>query len=228
MKRIFITILSLIFFVYSFAQVTGTEVSMVSYEQGWLDSRGTLALKNNTSENIHNVTFQITYLDMSGNALDYEEYYEEVEIAPGMTKKIDIPAYEYERSYHYYKSENRPSGSPAFKISFELKDFNRVETVEEADGVESDYSISSYKDSSKKDDEPSALVKLLFLGAILMIIGFIIGMYVLVAVMAQRRNRNVVVWILLSIVTTPILMAIILLVIGDAVNGNEDSYSKIQ
>lgn len=226
MKRIFITILSLIFFVYSFAQVTGTEVSMVSYEQGWLDSRGTLALKNNTSENIHNVTFQITYLDMSGNALDYEEFYKEVEIAPGMTKKIDIPAYEHSRDYHYYKSENRPGGSPAFKINFELKDFNKVETVEEADGVESDYSISSYNDTSKKDDEPSALLKLLFLGAILMIIGFIIGMYVLVAVMAQRRNRNVVVWILLSIVTTPILMAIILLVIGDADKDHNDSYTR--
>ena len=226
MKRIFITILSLIFFVYSFAQVTGTEVSMVSYEQGWLDSRGTLALKNNTSENIHNVTFQITYLDMSGNALDYEEYYEEVEIAPGMTKKIDIPAYEHERSYHYYKSENRPSGSPAFKISFELKDFNRVETVEEADGVESDYSISSYKDSSKKDDGPSAEMILLGLAIILIILGFVVGMYVLVAVMAQKRKRNVVIWILLSIVTTPFLMAIILLVIGNADRDQNDSYTK--
>ena len=226
MKRIFITILSLIFFVYSFAQVTGTEVSMVSYEQGWLDSRGTLALKNNTSENIHNVTFQITYLDMSGNALDYEEFYKEVEIAPGMTKKIDIPAYEHSRDYHYYKSENRPSGSPAFKINFELKDFNKVETVEEADGVESDYSISSYKDSSKKDDEPSAEMILLGLAIILIILGFVVGMYVLVAVMAQKRKRNVVIWILLSIVTTPFLMAIILLVIGDADKDHNDSYTR--
>lgn len=228
MKRIFITILSLIFFVHSFAQVTGTEVSMVSYEQGWLDSRGTLALKNNTSENIHNVTFQITYLDMSGNALDYEEYYEEVEIAPGMTRKIDVPAYEHSRDYHYYKSENRPGGSPAFKISFELKDFNRVETVEEADGVESDYSISSYNDTSKKDDDPSAEMILLGLAIILIILGFVVGMYVLVAVMAQKRNRNVVVWILLSIVTTPILMAIILLVIGKENNVKDESYSKMQ
>lgn len=226
MKRIFITILSLIFFVYSFAQVTGTEVSMVSYEQGWLDSRGTLALKNNTSENIHNVTFQITYLDMSGNALDYEEFYKEVEIAPGMTKKIDIPAYEHSRDYHYYKSENRPSGSPAFKINFELKDFNKVETVEEADGVESDYSISSYNDTSKKDDEPSAEMILLGLAIILIILGFVVGMYVLVAVMAQKRKRNVVIWILLSIVTTPFLMAIILLVIGDADKDHNDSYTR--
>lgn len=228
MKRLNITLLCLMLFVCSFAQTNEHAITMASYEQRWLDSRGTLALKNNTSEDVHNVTFQITYLDMSGNALDYEEYYEEVEIAPGMTRKIDIPAYEYERSYHYYKSENRPGGSPAFKINFELKDFNKVETVEEADGVESDYSISSYNDTSKKDDDPSAEMILLGLAIILIILGFVVGMYVLVAVMAQKRNRNVVVWILLSIVTTPILMAIILLVIGKENNVKDESYSKIQ
>jgi len=52
---------------------TDDAITMVSYEQSWLDSSGTLALKNNTSEEIHNVSFQITYLDMSGNPLDYEE-----------------------------------------------------------------------------------------------------------------------------------------------------------
>ena len=36
-----------------------TDISMVSYEQSWLDSEGTLALKNNTNENIHNIKFLI-------------------------------------------------------------------------------------------------------------------------------------------------------------------------
>lgn len=74
------------------------DITMVSYEQGWLDSSGTLALKNNSSEEIKNVVFLITYLDMSGNELDYEEFTRRVSIAPGMTKKLDIPAYEHEYS----------------------------------------------------------------------------------------------------------------------------------
>jgi hypothetical protein len=37
--------------------------------------------------------------------------------------------------------------------------------------------------------------------------------------MAQHRNRSVVVWILLSLLATPLLMAIILLVVG-----NNDRY----
>ena len=72
--------------------VDSSDISFVSYEQGWLDSKGTLALKNNTTEEIRNVKFLITYLDMSGNELDYEEYERRVTIAPGMTKKLDIPA----------------------------------------------------------------------------------------------------------------------------------------
>ena len=192
MKRVYITLLSLMLFVCSYAQTVGTEVSMVSYEQGWLDSRGTLALKNNTSEDIHNVTFQITYLDMSGNALDYEEFYENVEIAPGMTRKLDIPAYEHSRHYHYFKSENMPGGSPAFKIKFELKDFNKVEPIEEVGEIESDYSLPNYSDSSKHDDEPTGLMILIGLAIILVFIGIAVGMYVLVAVLAQRRKRNVV------------------------------------
>lgn len=56
-------------------------VSMVSYEQRWLDYNGTIALKNNTDTDIHNVNFIITYLDMSGQPLDYEEYTVEVDIA---------------------------------------------------------------------------------------------------------------------------------------------------
>ena len=43
-------------------------------------------------------------------------------------------------------------------------------------------------------------------------------MYILVAVMAQKRNRSVVIWVFLSLIATPLLMILILLVIGK----NED------
>lgn len=56
----------------------------------------------------------------------------------------------------------------------------------------------------------------------LFILGIGIGLYVLVAVMAKKRNRNVVLWVLLSLVGTPLLMIIILLCIGDADDRNMD------
>ena len=209
--------------VSSFAQVNGNEVSMVSYEQGWLDCKGTLALKNNTSEDIHNVTFQITYLDMSGNALDYEEYTHSVDIAPGMTKKIDIPAYEHERSYHYYKSENRPSGSPAFKVKFELRNYNSAITESEEDEL-SDIlaSYSLERDDRGFSDTTSTLIGLIF---VLLAFGAWAGMYIIVAVMAHNRNRSVVIWVLLSIIASPLLMIIILLVVGKN-NQNIGQYDR--
>lgn len=211
-QKVFATLLCMIVSISAFA-VNSNDITMVSYEQGWLDSRGTLALKNNTKEEIYNVSFQITYLDMSGNPLDYEEFTKSISIAPGMTRKIDIPAYEYDRNYHYYKSEDMPSGSPSFKIKFELKGYNSV--LQESEDID-DYSIYDKADnnlySSSKNDGWYMIIAII---AVLVIIGINVGLYVLVAVMAKSRNRSVVLWVLLSIVASPLLIIIILLVVGD-------------
>lgn len=197
------------------------DITMVSYEQGWLDSRGTLALRNNSSEEIKNVVFLITYLDMSGKELDYEEFSERVSIAPGKTKKLDIPAYEYGRSYHYYKSENMPGGSPSFKIKFQLKDYNVEEESEESID---DIPFSTYNYESSNDNERDFLM-IAIVGSLLFM-GITVGLFVLVAVMAQKRNRNVVVWILLSFLGTPLLTIIILLAIGNNENYIDNQYER--
>ena len=68
MKRI--TLLLALFVSFTaFAKDLSNDVIMVSYEQAWIDHEGTLALKNNTNEEIRNVVFLITYLDMSGKEL---------------------------------------------------------------------------------------------------------------------------------------------------------------
>lgn len=210
-KRFFITLISLFLIVpaYIVAKNLDKDVTMVSYEQRWLDLDGTLALKNNTNEEIRNVVYQITYLDMSGNPLDYEDFTSEVLISPGMTKKVDIPAYEHSRHYHYYKSENMPGGSPAFKIEFKLKDYN----VDEA-------AIEEANESNSNVGFPALNLTFILL-FVLFGIGISVAMYVIVAVMAQKRRRNVVLWVLLSIVASPLLIIIILFAVGD----NED-YSE--
>lgn len=174
-------------------------VSMVSYEQGWLDSKGTLALKNNTYEDISNVTYRITYLDMKGNPLDYEEYTSEIDVAPGMTKKVDIPAYEHEREYSYYTSEASLVHPHRFKIKFEVKAYNTPDV--ENSGI----------------FLWVAIFGLLALGAY-------VGLYVLVAVMANRRNRNAALWVLVSIFATPLLAIILLLCLGKQYNPYDDMH----
>jgi hypothetical protein len=151
---------------------------------------------------------------MSGKELDYEEYERRITIAPGMTKKLDIPAYEHSRNYHYYKSENMPGGSPSFKIKFELKDYNMVQSEANEDD---DYSVLDDYNYKDKDygSEYSATYMIIAIIAVLFFIGISVGLYVLVAIMAQKRHRSVVLWVLLSIIASPILIIIILLVVGN-------------
>lgn len=183
-------------------------VTMESYEQGWLDRYGTLALKNNTNSTIHNVTYQITYLDMSGKPLDYEVYTTEVEIAPGMTRQIDIPAYEHERNFSYYKSESSSANPHKFKVKYELKGYNQ--------------DVKGSATTNGKDlneDHTWAYVALLIV-AIIFVVGLCIGLYVLVAVMAKKRNRSQVLWVLVALFTTPFLAMIMLLCIGKSYNSS--------
>ena len=218
MKRIVLFLVGILYLLPVCIAGTDEAVTMVSYEQRWIDTRGTLALKNNTEEEIRNLRFQITYLDMSGNPIDYKDFEKEISIAPGMTKKLDIPSYEYDRSYHYYKSENRPGGSPAFKIKFTLKDYE----VEEIDDYTSYYSNRRTETS----DFGEGYYIIIAILALLLFIGISVGLYVLVAVMAKDRKRSVVVWLLLSLLATPLLMIIILLVVGkneNYINQNFDN-----
>lgn len=189
-------------------------IDMVSYEQSWLDYVGTIALKNNTSEEIHNLTFVLEYLDMKGNPMDYETFSYDINIAPGMTKKLDIPAYEPNRNYQYYKTQDEFGRHPAFKLRYELKAYNSHE-VENSESI----IASGYDDRTDEIDETNetnndAILPIVFLFVILIFLGIYVGIYVLVAVMAQRRNRNPVIWLLLSFIATPLLICIILLAIG--------------
>lgn len=224
-RRLTIALLSIFLSVVAFAANKDLEkdITMVSYEQGWLDSEGTLALKNNSNEEVKNVVFLITYLDMSGNELDYEEFTRRVSIAPGMTKKLDIPAYEHDRWYHYYKSEGAAGkANTSFKIKFQLKDYNVEEEVVRESNDDNPFSTYDYDRSSGNE----GLYMIVFIVGLLFVIGITVGLHVLVAVMAQKRNRSVVVWILLSLLATPLLMIIILLAIGKNENYIENHYDR--
>ena len=199
-KRFSITLICLLITAFAFAGNKNLEkdVTMEFYEQSWLNFNATIALKNNTTEEIKNVVFVLTYLDMSGKELDYEEFHKRVNIEPGKTRKIDIQAYEHSRNYHYYKSKGSYSGDEtAFKIKFKLKDYN----VED------------------KEYYYAAILYLILTSLpILITICIIIGLFAIVAVMARKRRRSILLWLLISFIASPILAIIILLVIGESEN----------
>lgn len=231
MKR-FLFILCIVLQTLSFqslAQNNGPAVSMEAFEQGCFESEATIALKNNTGENINDIAFIIKYLDMNGKQMDYKEFSYNVRIAPGMTKKIDIPAYEFGRYYHYYKTKDEIGGHPAFKVEFELTGYNQhkkatklsnasIHTERTDDSDIFDY--DSYSNRDEATDEGSGLSILFAAFILLFVIGLNVGLYVLVAYMAKESGRSVVAWLLLSFIATPLLIVIILLCIGKSQQTN--------
>lgn len=125
----FLLLLSILAFCVqvSFANDTSLDsmaVTMVRYEQNWNDTEGTLSLRNHTKQIIRNVRFRLCYFDMSGTLLDYKDYYKtNIDIAPSMTRRVDIPAFEARRNYSYYKSTSLYDDR-RFNISFKLLGYN--------------------------------------------------------------------------------------------------------
>jgi len=205
-------ILNVILFIIIFSpnamsQINEKDIVMVSYEQSPWDYNGTLSLKNNTDNEIENIDFSILYFDMSGKQLDYKDFFKHVSIAPGMTKKIDISAYEHSRHYHYYKTKDQISYMyPAFDIKFKLNDYNvRLQETED------NFAPLLLSEETHNQSIWSGFG--IYIVLFLLFVSITIGTYVLVAVMAQQRNLNVIGWILLSFVLTPITVCIILLCI---------------
>lgn len=70
MKKLFLFIL----FIVQVAFVSAAHMKPLTLHclQNWIDDQGTIALKNNTDNEVMSVSFMITYFDMNGNQLDYK------------------------------------------------------------------------------------------------------------------------------------------------------------
>ena len=220
MKRTLLILAGIFVSLASFAlsKDSANAVTMLDYEQSWSDNTGSLSLKNNTDTPIENVVFQITYLNMTGQPIDYKDYYKAVSIAPGKTRRIEIPAFQHERSYSYYKSEADYVTPHRFKIRFELTGYNIKSPKDNGKGAEK---------SLETDDFIDRMGPIFGLSMAIFALGIVFGLYVIVAVMANKRHRNAVLWIILSFITTPLLVIFILLIIGKAYDrNNEEDYIR--
>ena len=221
MKKVLMSLLCMVLCVAANAVTKDNAVEMVEFEQRAYDSNSSVSLKNNTTEDVHNVTFQITYLDMKGRELDYKEYSEAIEIEPGKTKKLDIPAYERGRLYEYYKNREPYMDHPTFKVKFELKDYNTEGFQSEEDEMMAEYDKLLDRDDHglpKSSFSGYGVLLPIVLGII--VFGAYIGCYFLVMSMARNRNRDVAVWLIVAIIGSPLLAIVILLLAGD----DENSY----
>ena len=139
MKRIFLFFTVMLLSSLSFAtSVDSTNaVTMLDYEQALNDDNARISLKNNTKELIKDICFNLTYIDMMGQTINDDNYYKEVNLSPGETKTITLPAFKADESYAYYRSVANNDQAKTFIVKFELKDYNTTyKLTENEDSVE--------------------------------------------------------------------------------------------
>ena len=85
-----------------------------------------------------------------------------------------------------------------------------IDDLDDLDDIDDIDDLSALKNLDKEDK----FYLVVAIGIIVLAITISIILYVLVAVMAKKRNRSVIGWVLLSLLATPVITIIILLVIG--------------
>lgn len=106
------------------ATFNSNALSLVNYNHDWVRETATVALKNNTTQTITQFTGRMTYYDMSGNMLDYQDFSKSVTIDPGMSKTFSLTGYGYSDNYAYYRSDVMSSNpNRKYKVKFELKSY---------------------------------------------------------------------------------------------------------
>lgn len=222
MKKLFLFILFIV--QVAFVIAADNEVSMVSYEQNWIDDQGTIALKNNTDNEVMSVSFMITYLDMNGNQLDYKEFKKSVNIKPGLTKKINIEAYEHSRYYSYYKSEAAFSNPKKFDVKYKLLSVNFYNKVENGQTTRSKNNVITEgfeKGISEQEETERKEGNYIYMFVLMFALTAYLGLFALIAAMANNRNRSAIGWVVFALFFNPIITIIILSIIGESSSDKE-------
>ena len=99
------------------------DIELVNYTQDGCSFSASMSLRNNTNKTVTAVSVRIVYTDMKGNDLDYYDYNNRIEIAPGMTKNVSIRAFGHSDHYYYYKSQSNCGSNRQYKIKYQLMSY---------------------------------------------------------------------------------------------------------
>lgn len=91
------------------------------YEKVLRSTKESFFVTNNTRREVVRLVFEIDYKDMSGNMLDRRRESVDIEIPSGSTRKIDIPAWDKQKVFYYYRSpQPKTAQATPYKVKIRL------------------------------------------------------------------------------------------------------------
>lgn len=82
-------------------------------------SKESFFITNNTDRTLTSVTLYIEYKTLDGRQLHKKYSKLNCHIPAGETRKADLPSWDTQHSFYYYKSEGSPKGGNPFEVVFD-------------------------------------------------------------------------------------------------------------
>lgn len=98
-------------------------LTFTGYDKKPAAATETFFIGNGSDQNLKMVELEITYLTPDGKQLHKRTVEIEQWLPSGETRKIDIPSWDKQKSFHYVKSPAGKSGSAPYTVRFKIKSF---------------------------------------------------------------------------------------------------------
>lgn len=95
------------------------QVVFTGFDKNRSSSKESFFIINNTDRTLTAVNLYIEYLTPDGRQLHKRFLKLSCSIPPGETRKADIPSWDTQRSFHYYKSTGKNKGGNLFMVNFD-------------------------------------------------------------------------------------------------------------
>lgn len=95
-------------------------VSFSGYDKSLSANKETFLVKNDSPAELSGLRLTIGYFDLSGRQLHQREVVIERDVPSGSTRMVDIPSFDTQKSYYYYKSKVPRKSATPYKVTIRV------------------------------------------------------------------------------------------------------------
>lgn len=91
-------------------------VSFSGYDKSLSANKETFLIANGSAADLSGLRLIIEYSDLSGRLLHQREVVIDIDVPSGSTRMVDIPSFDTQKSYYYYKSKVPRKSATPYKV----------------------------------------------------------------------------------------------------------------